>query len=200
MISEIKRKLFHLIGFIYVAGILWIPRPTFLLLVGLLLGADTLAEILRLRSARVASLMSRYFGGLFRSSEENKFTGIFWMLLGVFTTAALVPSNRLAATIFLYVIFGDGVASLAGKGFKGPHWPNSDKRLSGSLACLLMCLLVGTLMLRPLYGWSGVVGGALAATALEFGVIPLNDNFTIPAGSSVAFLLLYHLKPAFLSL
>jgi dolichol kinase len=107
-----------------------------------------------------------------------------------------VPA-RVGATALLYLVLGDGVASLAGKGLKGPRWFRSDKRISGSVACFLMCAAAGAALLRPDMGWGLILAGAAAATLIEMGPVPLNDNLVIPAGSALVWALLTHARPLF---
>jgi dolichol kinase len=191
MREEIIRKLFHLLALVYVAGALFLPRPVFLSGLAFLLVCDFIFETVRIRVPRFRPLIDKLVGGLVRAEESQKFTAVFWMLLGVFSAALVIGPPKLLVTIYLFLIFGDGVASLVGKGFGGPHWPNSPKRISGSLACFAVCLVSGILLLRPEYSWPGILLGALAATILEFGIVPVNDNLTIPLGSSLVFLLIY---------
>ena len=195
MWSEIKRKLFHLTALVYVVGIIYLPRRPYLLLIGSALLVVGGVEAARLRRPAVNAWFQRRFGGLFREEERGRPTGVLWMLAGVFLTAAVVAPIALAATALLYLILGDAVASVAGKTLGGPHWPRSPKRLSGSAACFLVCLVVGAATLRPAWGWHGVVIGAAAATFLEWGALPGNDNLTIPLGAGAALLLAYGIPP-----
>lgn len=195
MWAEIKRKCFHLTGLIYVVGLIYVPRSIYLTVIVSALVIEFIVEILRLNVPVIGRLADRLFGNMFRIEERTRFSGVFWMLAGVTTTILLLSSVTLAACALLYLILGDAVASLAGLRFGGPHWPGSKKRLSGSLACLMVCLLVGVLMLRPEFGWHGVILSAVIATLFERGVVPLNDNFTIPVAAAVAFLISYGLKP-----
>lgn len=195
MWSEIKRKLFHLTALVYVAGIIYLPRRPYLLLIGSALVLVGGVEAARLRRPAVNAWFQRRFGGLFREEERRRPTGVVWMLGGVLLTAVVVGPALLAAAALLYLILGDSVASLAGKGLGGPHWPGSRKRLTGSAACFLVCLGVGAVLLRPAYGWRGVLIGAGAATLLEWGVLPGNDNLAIPVGAGLALLLAYGIPP-----
>ncbi len=189
--EEIVRKLFHLLALIYVAGAVLLPRPTFLVVLVLLLTIEFFLETARLRSPSFKSFFDRYFGGLIRAHEAGSFTAIFWMVLGVLLSAVIVGPIRVLAAVYLFLILGDGVASLVGKSVGGPKWPGSVKSVSGSAACFLVCLGVGALLMRPDYSWAGILIGALAATWLEFGILPGNDNVTIPVGTSLVFLLIY---------
>ena len=191
MTDELKRKLFHLCALIYVAGIIYLPRPAYLIVLAAAFAVAWTVERCRLSVPAFNAWFVGRFGGLLRPEEQSRMSGVVWMLAGVFITVALLPSVTLSAAAVLYLIFGDGVASLAGKKIGGPHWPGSRRRPSGTFACLVACVIVGVLVLRPAYGWSAVVVGAAAATLLEMGVIPLDDNFTIPAGTAVVLWLFY---------
>jgi dolichol kinase len=150
---------------------------------------EGLIEFLRLKNDYVRAWFIRTFGSLLREHEENHVSGVVWMTLGALCAALLVPPP-LGATAMLYLIFGDGVASLVGKTAGGPHWPKSPKRVSGSLACFAVCLIIGFFMLQTGYGWPIVFFGALAATIAEFGIANINDNLTIPLVASLVFVAL----------
>lgn len=187
MRAEIKRKLFHLFGFIYVLGLAKLSRPHFINLVLIVWVVEFLFELFRLKIPFIRQRFNQSFGFLLRDEEKNHFSGVIWMILGVLASALLLEEFSLAATPILYLLLGDAVASLVGKGIQGPKWPQSKKSISGSTACFLVCLLVGWYMLYPRYGWSPVVLGALVATVVEYGFIPINDNFSIPFFLAVFF-------------
>ncbi|MCB4756534.1 MAG: hypothetical protein LHV69_05820 [Elusimicrobia bacterium] len=189
MESEIKRKLFHLVSLGYVAGLYGIPEPAYIVALLSFLALVSLVEFLRLKFKPVNDWFFRHFGGLFRKEEGTRLTGAFWMLLGVTITVTLSAEKQVAVSAILYLILGDGVASLAGKSLRGPRWPNSVKRLTGSLACFLVCVLIGYYLLLPTHGWIGVLAGALTATVVEVLPLPLNDNLTIPVGSVLTLLI-----------
>ena len=193
--TEIKRKFFHLAALIYVVGIIYLPRETYLCILVPALAFVVAVESLRLRRPSVNDWFLRRFGGLFRPEESQRFSGMPWLLAGVTATVALAAPVALTVSAVLYLILGDALASLVGIRFGGPHWPGTRKRLSGSLACFTICLFIGAVILRPEYGWHGVVIGALAATAFEAGLVPLDDNFTIPLGSALVLLLCYGIPP-----
>ncbi len=192
MWGEIKRKIFHLTGFIYVIGLVYIPRTAYICILTALVALVFTVEQARLRVPRVRSWIERSAGPLFREDERQKMSGIFWMIEGVWITVVLLKSVPLATTALLYLLLGDGIASLAGMRLRGPQWPGSQKSVSGSVACFLMCLFIGVILLRPhYYGWTGIVAGALVATVVELVPIRLNDNVTIPAAAALTFLACY---------
>lgn len=195
MWNEIKRKLFHLAALIYLAGIIYLPRRAYLTTLLVALAVVYALERRRLARPGLNDWFFRHFGGLFRPAERGRISGATWMLAGVAATVALAPDPRIAAAALLYLILGDGVASIAGMTLGGPRWPGSPKSLSGSAACFAVCVAAGAAALTPAYGWGGVIMGALAATALEAGIVPGDDNLTVPVGSAVALMLSYGLMP-----
>lgn len=195
MWPEIKRKLFHLAALIYVVGIIYLPRWTYLAILGAALALVITGEAVRLRRPTVNRWLFERFGGLLRESERDRFSGVTWMLAGVIVTAAMVEPLPMAAAALLYLVLGDAAASLVGIRVRGPRWPRSPRRLSGTAACFVVCLIIGATLLPFEYGWHGVLAGAVAATILEAGVVPLSDNFTIPVGSGAALLAAYGLPP-----
>jgi dolichol kinase len=189
MKDELKRKAFHLLGFIYLAGLAMLGRFHFLGAAAVLWLVISILEILRLKNNKVRLMFDRLGGGLFREHERHQISGVWWMLAGVMASVWLLKPVTLAATPILYLLLGDSAASLVGRSIKGKKWPGSDKSVSGSSACFLVCLLIGAFTLQPAYGWSLVVAGAVTATLLEMGPVPVNDNFLIPTGVALLFAL-----------
>lgn len=189
MWPEIKRKFFHLGGLIYVAGLIYIPRPAYLGLLTAWAFIEGLFEAARLKNPAFNEWIYSRFGGLMRDKERQHISGIFWMILGVLTSVSIARPVPIAAASILYLLLGDGVASLVGKRFGGPAWPRSNKRVSGSLACFLACVVIGKFLLEPLYGWPMVFIGAAAATVLELISTPIDDNLLIPTGTAFVLLL-----------
>lgn len=198
MKAELKRKLFHLTGAAYAAGFLVLPRDIYIAVLTGLLVLEAVFEWARLARPELNRWFLARAGTLVREKEHRKIAGVLWMTLGVLLTALLAEPPRVAVAAVLYLIFGDGIASLAGKSLGGPRWPSSEKRLSGSFACFAVCLAVGAVTLRPEFTWGGVIVGALAATVLERGVVPWDDNAVIPPGSAAVLLAWNGLPPYFL--
>eukprot|EP00455_Lapot_gusevi_P002787 TRINITY_DN1114_c0_g1_i11.p1 TRINITY_DN1114_c0_g1~~TRINITY_DN1114_c0_g1_i11.p1 ORF type:complete len:124 (+),score=37.08 TRINITY_DN1114_c0_g1_i11:285-656(+) len=94
----------------------------------------------------------------------------------------------IAITSILYLIFGDLIAALVGISFGRVKIPGTKKSLEGSLAMLVICVLVGLFMFHsvPLSEYLAFVG-ALVATLVElhppFGI---DDNLSIPFLSGLA--------------
>lgn len=192
MWSEIKRKLFHMVGLIYVIGLIYIPRTLYIWVLTIAVMLIFLIEQLRLKKPAVQMWFDRIASGLFREKERHKMSGVFWMLEGVWLTVLLQPAIPLAVAALLYLLLGDSVASLVGRRFHGPKWPGSSKGLIGSTACFLMCLFIGVALLRPhYYEWPGIIVTATVVTLVEGLSLRVDDNFTIPVAASLSFLVMY---------
>lgn len=189
MFNEIKRKLFHLSGLIYVVGLALLPRPTFVVVMIVAVVVIGIFDLVRINVPALNQFVITLFGDSLRDQEKKRLSGVFWMALGVLTVSLIAKDMRLAITAVVYLLLGDGVASLVGMRLQGPVWPGSQKRLSGSLACFVMCLLSGYFILTPSYGWHCIFMGAFAATALEAFSFRINDNFLIPAASALVLVL-----------
>ena len=144
-------------------------------------------EWARIRFSAFNQLFLSLLGGLIREEERTKLSGVFWMVAGVLTIAILIKSPPLSIAILLYLLLGDTAAGLGGKWLKGPHWGQSPKRVSGSLSCFIVCFFIGFFLLRPGYNGTSIFIGALVATGAEYGMFRMNDNFLIPALSSLFF-------------
>jgi dolichol kinase len=113
--------------------------------------------------------------GAYRESETNKVSGLPWTLSGSFFTMLLFPDRNIVLASLFYLALGDAAAALVGKrmGKRKIFW---DKTLEGSLACFVVCLIVGMFFFKlPL-----ALAGALAAAVIEIFPWALNDNFWMP--------------------
>ena len=185
--QELKRKSFHLLGLIYPLTLRWVGLTEFRILLIVFWVAVALMEIARLSTPAFNGFVFEHFGDLFREKERSRQTGVFWMMSGALFSAFMLDTPALVATVLLYVVFGDLTASLVGKWLGGPRWFKSEKRLSGSFACFLVCVAVGFLLLRSEYAWHLILLGALVATLAEAEFIHLDDNFSIPVASTILF-------------
>lgn len=186
MLKEIYRKLFHLVALVYVGGLYVFDRRSYLMLLGALVLIEGALELTRFFHAAFRDWTDRLFGMIIRPRERTAFSGIFWMLLGVWSAVFVLPNQPLAAAAILYLVLGDAVAGIAGTYWRGPAWGRSNKRVSGSAACFAVCLAVGAVLIAPSAGWPAVFVGAAVATVVELGVIPGDDNITIPLASALA--------------
>lgn len=175
--QEGLRKLFHALSAGYAVLYALAGRERTLWILGAAAGAGALLEAVRLRHVALNQWLVGRFGGIHREKELSRPSGIFWTLLGCFSTALFVPERDIALAAMLYLTVGDGLA-----GFVGRSWGRiriGDKSVEGSLACFIGSWAVGTLVLTP-GGRPEVLIGAFLVTALEALSVPPDDNLTIP--------------------
>lgn len=115
-----------------------------------------------------------------REGERGKFVlGPITLGLGAMLALILYPEPAASIAIFA-LAFGDGVASLAGKVFRGPVIPfTRGKTVSGTVACFLAVFAVTMqVTARPLESL------AIAAAAAILEAIPAGnfDNIVVPFG------------------
>lgn len=142
-------------------------------------------EVMRLGLPSLNRWFVRWFAPLLRREEGTGLTTSSYFLAGCMITVLAVPKH-IAVPAILFVALGDPAATAIGlwKGHIRP-WRRS---VEGHIACLVVCLLVGSLLACTLEGLSLTVAivGAVSATLFEALPIPLDDNFTIPVGSAAA--------------
>jgi len=176
--QELRRKFFHAFSALYAVLFVLAGRSVSLWVIGVLLVIVGLLEAVRLRNPIVNDRFVRLFHGIHREKEKNQPSGILWTLAGSFATIAFIPHPDIVITALGYLALGDGVAALVGRPWGRVRF--GSKSLEGSLACFLVCWIVGSLCLRPPFGSLEVLWGALTATLLEALPLPLNDNFWLP--------------------
>jgi dolichol kinase len=178
--SELQRKSFH-VGMIIVP--IWVyvmPHTTALL--GLILAtfATVAIDLLRLSDRRLRRFFMRLFRSVLRPHEEEHLLGsTHYMIAALLSVVVFDHAIAIAALAFL--VLGDAAAAIIGKRFGTPlFWGKSPQ---GSLACLVVCLMVGwPLLTSP---WLALVG-AVTATVAEAMPSPLDDNMRVPIFSGIA--------------
>jgi dolichol kinase len=178
--SELHRKSFH-VGMIIVP--IWVyvmPHTTALL--GLILATfvTVAVDLLRLSDRRLRRFFLRLFRSVLRPHEEEHLLGsTHYMIAALLSVVVFDHAIAIAALAFL--VLGDAAAAIIGKRFGTPlFWGKSPQ---GSLACLVVCLMVGwPLLTSP---WLALVG-AVTATVAEAMPSPLDDNMRVPIFSGIA--------------
>ncbi len=147
-------------------------------------------ELSRLRILPGNRYISAAFSPFIRKNEATKVTGASYLLVGCLLTAWIFPKD-IAVFSILFLSLGDPLATVIGT-WKGKHY-FQGKSLEGHLACLLICLISGTIVVQfPEYSNTAVmVTGVLCASVLQALPLPsrLNDNLIIPIGSATAMLI-----------
>jgi len=174
-IEEIKRKAFHLLTLIYIFAYWALPREKILWAMGALIFIVVVFEAIRMRFPSFNRKVQKRFGAAYRESEINNISGLPWTLSGSFFTMLLFKDKAIVVTSLLYLALGDASAALVGKriGKRKIFW---EKTLEGSLACFLVCFMIGLYFFNlPI-----ALAGAFAAAVIELFPWALNDNFWMP--------------------
>ena len=208
--EELPRRLWHIGGGLSlpIAGLL-VPQQIFLPALISLTTAFLLVEAIRLSFPGVNRRLVTCFQALLREREASTLTASAYLLIAACSVFILYDKS-IAAIALTFVALGDPVAGMVG-GLKEypPHLtpylgrrrkkkslvhPSSylargvwgrrgirNKSLSGSCACLVICLAAGAILaaITHVALWVVVVG-AICATLVEFLSLWLNDNLTIP--------------------
>jgi len=177
--KEVPRRLWHIGGglSIPIAGLL-APQNIFLpVLISITLGF-LIFELVRLRSPSVNRRFLTSFHPLLREREASTFTASTYILIAA-TILFIFCDRSIAALALTFVAAGDPVAGMVREKWGKPRIRN--KALTGSAACLVVCLIAGAILAAITYitFWLAVIG-AICATLIEFLPLPVNDNLTIP--------------------
>ncbi|GAB1402712.1 phosphatidate cytidylyltransferase [Elusimicrobiota bacterium] len=172
-VDEIKRKTFHILTLLYVVAYWYLPLNFVLSTLFIIIIFVLIAEIVRTKNEKFNVFILKTLGGTQRESEVNKISGLPWTLSGAFLTMFLFNDKTIVLASFLYLAFGDAIAALIGKAY-GRHKIYAGKTFEGSLACFIVCFIIGMIILPT---WQFAFIGALIATLIETIPWPLNDNF-----------------------
>ncbi len=170
--DELKRKGFHLLSLIYVAGYWYLPKNAVVWGLSIAIFIVALCEVLRFNVPAFNIFFVRNFKGFYRKEEARKVSGLIGTLSGALITILVFQNRYMVLASFLYLVFGDSVAALVGKTF-GKRKTFGGKSLEGSIACFFACLACGLF----LFNWPFALLGAFAATLVEAVPWKINDNF-----------------------
>jgi len=184
--KETLRKTIHIMGLLIPVFYWYLPEYWIVLLLSVALLVAIVVEILRFRNQIFRNLFNHYLGFLLRPKEQRSITGATYWIVGALITILLYP-KAIAIFAISMLSVSDALAAWVGKGI-GRTPIRSNKTLEGSLAFFLSAFLIAV----PVLHWSTATAllGALAGTVLEWGILPLNDNLTVPIGSGLFVVLL----------
>lgn len=194
--GELKRKGLHVLALIVPLGMLWLGKPTALmLLVPLSLLALTL-DILRVRWQPVATVIDRIFGSFMRAEERPPLggpiviNGATWVMVSATILLAIFPIG-ITVPAFVSFMLGDAAAALVGRKFGRLTWGSGNKTIEGSLAYLVCGIAVMLIYPIPVL-WIGIVS-VTAGMFAELMPGPFNDNIRVPFITAVVFFTLAYL-------
>lgn len=184
MQSKLWRRLWHLGGGSFFPILaLFVPKGILLITLGAMTAIFVTWEIVRFTSPSVNRWMVSHLGVILKKEEGFRLTGTTYLLLSSLAVFLLFE-KYVAITSLLFLSIGDLVATVIGEEYGRPAL--FSKSLEGSLACLVLCLLIGGLMTRisPTIAPAVAIVGAVSATIVELLPIPIDDNLTIPVLSA----------------
>jgi dolichol kinase len=186
LLSEFRRKTFHLVGLlvpgIYYYGLKFnfLGKQKACLIVGVLGFLSLSIDLLRLNSKKFNEFILNRLGHIMRKKESARISGSTYYMIGSFFTMVLF-NPTIAIVSLLFLDLGDLAAAMVGIPY-GRTKIYHGKSLEGSIACFLVCVIIGISVFSHhirLYEYITVFG-ALAATLTELFLDQINDNLTIP--------------------
>jgi dolichol kinase len=199
--EEITRKLLHLFALIMPIGIFYFPKWNFpgyyvAIALGLALTGSVVVETLRFRFPCVQKVFFTLFGSMLREEESAKTTGSTFVIGAALLCSIIFYKYTYVSFIVLTLfILGDAIAAIIGLSI-GRIKILGKKSLEGSLACLILCMVLfyGAFPFIPglLSVWGGKVPFIIAITTslsiTLFELIPIkltskitvNDNLAVP--------------------
>jgi dolichol kinase len=189
--DEIKRKVFHLLSLVYVFGYWYLSEITIVCGLAIAISIVVLFEYLRFKILKLNNFFKNNFKGFYRLEEADKISGLTGTLSGALLAIMIFPRRDMVFASFLYFVFGDSAAALVGKIF-GRHKTFTGKSLEGSLACLVVCFIVGFFI----FNWQFALAGATIAAIVETVPWKIGDNFWMQIiNAGVLTLLSYIMSP-----
>ena len=184
--AEVVRKIFHQSLLLYLGAYHLLGEKTALAAMAVWTAGVAVFEIARLGSVTVRDFVQKHAGGIIREKEQNRFTGTFYVALGILSVFFLYGSHPAIVTAsILYLAFGDAASALIGRRFGRHKYQvlGQDRSLEGTAGGLAVALGVGFAM-----GFSPLMIAAGAGAFLLADVLPLppDDNFWIPVMTGTA--------------
>jgi dolichol kinase len=198
MFKELKRKSIHLTGLLIPLCYYFFFREEdkiiAVIILFLLTAIYFLLECLRLKNKKVQGYFLTYFSSLLRTHEKKRITGTGYYLLSSLLSISLFK-KELAITCLSFLILGDMFAAIIGTRY-GRTKLIEEKSLEGSLACFIVCMVIGLFVtwLFPTHlNLPIIVIGAFTATIVELLPLGFDDNLTIPLISGLVMEILIYL-------
>lgn len=172
------RKLIHVASVAVPAAVWLLPWGVSAALLGLGVAVALGVEWSRARSRWARYHFLRRTRTLLRAHERRGLAGATWMAVAYLAALLLFPLP-VAVAAMLYIGLGDAAAALVGRRY-GRHRARWGKSWEGFAAGAAVNLAVGLAM--PGIGAPAALAGGLAASALEFLPLPLDDNLRVVLG------------------
>lgn len=200
---HLARKIWHIsmgLAIVLVYDLTGMSQAMAALILGLILALFVIGESLRLFHPGFNEFAVKFWGPLMRTSEIKQMSGVPFYVCAAMLAVGIFP-KPIAILSVLYLAFGDPVASLVGIlwGDLGPRFQNKKKSLIGTMAGVLVCILITWIYLYHFIsdGWSLLfiaLGGGLAGGLAELLPMDVDDNFSIPLVSGFTLWILFILN------
>jgi len=161
-----------------------IEKPSFMLLMSVLIAIFLVLDLVRLSHRRVQRFFHDEFKfKMFKEAERKRLSSMTLFLLGV-TLSYLFFENGLAIAACSFLILGDLAAKIIGMNFGKRKL--FHKTVEGTLAHLVLCIYTAYVLHVMNFVPLGVgMLGAIAATICEALPLAINDNVSVPLFSGI---------------
>ena len=178
----IIRKLLHLSTALLPIGYIFVPRIPMVISLCFLGLFSLIVDFLRLEVKPIGSLFNRLFGKLLWENEKETLTAATHYAVAAFLSVYFFD-KWIAIAVLLFLSFGDTAAHVIGVRW-GKMRVDSEKTVEGSLACLVICLSISSLLPQP--ALLVLFVGSIIASLVEFFPFGIDDNFALPLISGAA--------------
>lgn len=172
----IIRKLLHLSTALVPLGYIFVPRYPMVISLCFLGIFSLLVDFLRLEVKPLGGLFIRLFGKLLWKKEKATLTAATHYAVAAFLSVYFFD-KWIAIAVLLFLSLGDTAAHIIGVRW-GKIRVDSEKTVEGSLACLVICLSVSSLLPQP--ELIVLFVGSVIASLVEFFPFGIDDNFALP--------------------
>lgn len=177
LIFELRRKIIHLVSFIYIIAYYFVNqffshRTAILFLTSLFIFLSFL-EFVRIKLNKKIP----FFHSLHRERENGKISSSLYLIVGVIIAFSAFEFE-IAVTAILMMIFGDLAAAMVGISFGRYYIKGFDKiTWEGVLAEFLVNILIGFIFLNNI---PVIFIMAITATFVETVLGNIDDNLSVP--------------------
>lgn len=184
MRKRLLRRLWHVLGGLFFPTLaFFVPHVPLMIGLGALTGLVVAIEAARLSRPGFNAWLGRLVPVSVKEREAAHPTGTTYLLIGTFITLLAFP-KEVAITALYFAAIGDPVAAFVGESAGRIRF--RKKSLEGFAAGFAACVIVGSLLAAYTHlTLPAVALGALAASAIEFLPVPLDDNLTMPVAAGL---------------
>jgi dolichol kinase len=175
----IIRKLLHIGTAFFPISYIFMPRLPMVIGLFSLAFSFLVFDFLRLKVKPLGDLFNRVLGKILWDKEKDTLTAATHYAVAAFLSVYLFD-KWIAIAALLFLSFGDTAAHVIGVKYGKIRIDSgkSDKTIEGSLACVVICLSISSLLPQP--SLLVLFVGSIVASLVEFFPFGIDDNFTLP--------------------